>query len=374
MKIILCKETGRYFAHVNTRIGKRKFDLNTDNLEMAESIAKVSGIEEMEMNSARIAGLAGDVALMISTGHNISVQQAAKLYLEYVDKKFSMNTAKNYRLSISKFVEAFGEKRMASDVCEEEIETFVNTMDCKRWTRIAYLARIKAMFSWLTDKGYIVVNPAKTSRVTTEGLSHEQKMTTERQVFTPEQSEAVISFLKSKMTKLWQKMVSRPEPWWRQSIEPKFDRARFLYLSCRLMQQTGLRFCDTLSLEWACLEGNNLIVVTRKTDTVVHHELSADLIQEIRSIPVTGERVFDSIDGDSISERNLLSFIDYAIRKIVGKGYSAHSFRHTKAVTMQQEAGANIQQIAAALGHRDTDTTMRYLSHQITGHSKGALG
>jgi integrase len=78
-------------------------------------------------------------------------------------------------------------------------------------------------------------------------------------------------------------------------------------------------------------------------------------------------RLFEKSTGESYNRVYITNRIREASKRILGKGISAHSLRHSKAMFLKDERNLTPDQIARSLGHSSVVTTLQHYFHGTPG-------
>ena len=141
-----------------------------------------------------------------------------------------------------------------------------------------------------------------------------------------------------------------------------------------ILGETGMRKGEALRLTWSHvdLRGNRIIVERTKGKRVRSIPLSEFAVDHLRRLVrfVHQPRVFCHQESGKPWENPDKVF--RTARSAAGLSWvTFHSLRHFRATAWLQH-GADIRTVKEALGHRDIQTTMRYLKH-IDSHADRAL-
>jgi site-specific recombinase XerD len=112
-----------------------------------------------------VAGL----LIAIHPGGPVRVSAAADAFLLYCceEKHLSPNTISAYRQDLAEFRSSIGRARLIDDVRPDDLLAFRNRLSSKRGLAAATVKRrlacVRAMFAWLTRRGFVEMSPfAKT--------------------------------------------------------------------------------------------------------------------------------------------------------------------------------------------------------------------
>ena len=142
-----------------------------------------------------------------------------------------------------------------------------------------------------------------------------------------------------------------------------------------LLAFTGMRRSEVLGLRWLDVDrkGERIMLPQTKNGdgrVVWLNELSCQVLD---SIPKNGARPTDSLfppTGEVTPENVSLAFLR-ACRKVGVADFRLHDLRHTAASWLRM-SGADLQDVAELLGHRDLRMTKRY-SHLSPAHLSAAV-
>lgn len=137
-----------------------------------------------------------------------------------------------------------------------------------------------------------------------------------------------------------------------------------------LLWYTGLRVAELCELNVVQVSKSEAVIKNRKNpnfrmiswpvETQRYLEKYLNIRSSIRATPALFSGNSPNA-RDRITPRTIQKWIkELCSRSGIGKKYSPHSFRHGKAHRMR-ELGADIQDVAMALGHKNINTTPTYL-------------
>ena len=203
------------------------------------------------------------------------------------------------------------------------------------------LERLKALFRFAQDTGWITENPAAKLKPPSEKPAPTM----------PFAQEEVIRILAA---------CDRYRDSRGRTGQPNAKRLRGLVL---LLRYAGLRIGDATSCPVDRLQGDKLFLYTHKTGTPVYLKLPAFVVEALRSIPRTSERYWfwsgaGKIDNNTETWRRRLN----RLFELAGvKGGHPHRFRDTFSVELLL-AGVPIEQVAVLLGHSSVRITEKHYS------------
>lgn len=345
------------YRDINNR--RRQFSTHQKDRAEAEKIVKMSGV--MEIARAAKAGiLTREIVGVIISGKKRTVLDVlqewikAQRYRSYANK-----TIDNSRASVQSFVDSLGvdgPKRTITSITEEEIDRWVNRDDSRIMasTREFHLGRLKVMFDFARDRGYVLANPANLIAVDYSRLIHSQKEPRPKNAFTDQEVYQILDYFHPDTGKY-------PSVFW--------------YCATAISRWSGLRLSDVACLEWDNLKiVGKIIVWTRKKDKRV--EVSADH-EEIRNaiamIPHTGspycfpDERQTYIDGTGMNS----SPFGKACSALALFNLSFHSLRRAY-IRARYKEGVPVPTIMQEVGHSRQETTEIYLGSDYAG--EGGVG
>lgn len=266
-------------------------------------------------------------------------------YLE-VERAFSPRTIEAYEYDLNKFVEFLESTKRAdiSRISKEDVRHFLSQRAKTNGavTRARKLSSIKSFFKYLGREGIIAANPV--SDIEAPKLPER-----EPSYLTEFEYQNLIAAVKFKATPYY---LSR-------------DLAIVF-----LLLGTGIRLSELvgLTLDRVNLDGADKSIKVRGKG---NRERSIPLTNEVVGIlgnylkqrpDVESNNLFISRFGDELRSRSVYGLIKKYIEaaKIKKNKVAVHSLRHTFGASMLK-SGANIFTIQKLLGHKQLETTGRYL-------------
>lgn len=147
------------------------------------------------------------------------------------------------------------------------------------------------------------------------------------------------------------------------------------YAIIQLLLQTGIKVGELTELQLADIElTDSKGTLTVKGNGGNSHRriplnaLACQALQEYLQVrpPSPGiKHLFLSQEGHSISARTVQRLVNVYTRAADLAGVSAHTLRYTFAMSMLEETG-DVATVANLLGHRNVETTLRYISKLYT--------
>jgi integrase len=341
----LKKKKGVYYVSFKTVEGTKELSTRCTNKQDAEKMCKEADVEKMEAlldaNSLR-----EDVFFKMKGGAKVTNEQALEHYGDWSDTiGKSDRTIQETVIHISKFLRT--KKllaKMPGQITEKQITSHINneSSDNKANSRRISLSAISNYIQYCNAKGWLEGNPAKLVRVNMKKLSHGQKEVKEKEVFTKDEFN-------------W--MISMTEGFWN--------------LAVHLAYETGLRIGDICRLE--CASHNHkestLAVWTEKRDKRVELPISKKLNDKLKNwsgdeTQSRTKQYFFPADKARHEDTKKRSYHSVVFRRIMNAlgidGKSFHSLRATYA-TNASVNGKPWWEIAKDLGHSNVSTTKVYI-------------
>ena len=142
-----------------------------------------------------------------------------------------------------------------------------------------------------------------------------------------------------------------------------------------LLAFTGMRRSEVLGLRWLDIDrkGERIILPQSKNGEGRIVWLNSLACQVLDSIPRNSAKTTDLVfsASDEISPENVSLAFLRACRKVGVADFRLHDLRHTAASWLRM-SGADLQDVAELLGHRDLRMTKRY-SHLSPAHLSAAV-
>lgn len=141
----------------------------------------------------------------------------------------------------------------------------------------------------------------------------------------------------------------------------------------RILRDSGCRVSEVLAIDFRNLDHGSASIPTRKTNEFrnIYWSEETDKLLFEKYIPIRicldyhEDALFVSRFGEEARGRLQTKTVQRSIKKLCNElgieGITAHSFRHGKAHSML-EKGAPLSDIASILGHKNLNSTMKYLS------------
>src|ERR1019366_10470733 len=137
-----------------------------------------------------------------------------------------------------------------------------------------------------------------------------------------------------------------------------------------LLQYSGLRIGDAVTLSRDRISDGKLSLYTTKTGTAVYCPLPPVVITALDAVPANGKFFFWT--GES-KPKSTVGNWQRAMKRLfkladVSHGHP-HKFRHTFATELLQD-GVSLDDVAMLLGHRSSKITERHYSHWIAARQR----
>lgn len=341
----LKKKKGVYYVSFKTAEGTKEVSTRCTSKDAALRVCEQADIEKMEA-LLKANSLREDVFQKMKGGDKITNEQAIEQYKEWsasIGK--SERTVQETVIHIEKFLKAKKlMKQRPSAINEKLLSNHINSKasDNKASTRRVMLSAIANYIEYCNAKGWVAGNPAKLVKINKKNLSHYQKETEEKKVFTDDEVK-------------W--------------IEAMTDG--FWNLAVHLAYETGLRIGDICRLECAShnVEESTLAVWTEKRDKRVELPLSKKLNLKLHNWKgdknnTRTKELFFPTEKERHEDPKKRSYHSVTFRRIMEalgiEGKSFHSLRATYA-TNASINGRPWWEIAKDMGHTDVATTQVYI-------------
>lgn len=251
----------------------------------------------------------------------------AEEYLSGVAGSRSVSTAGIYRCALAVWRDFAGDGVRLSGMDARTYRDFIGHLagtGLKKTTQALYLSKIATILGEAVRRGLIPENPA--SRMAPGEKPRGESA--ERQYLTADELRRIAATPADNVT-----------------------AKRMFLFACF----TGLRFSDVVRVTWAMVDGGEVVLRQRKTDSTVRVPLSRNALSVLPR-ERSGEYVF----GDRMDHAR----VNYALRGLVrdagiGKHITFHCARHTFA-TLELACGVDLYTVSKLLGHADLSTTQIY--------------
>ncbi len=313
----------------------------------AERMCKAAKIGELE-TVAKVMLLSGEAISRITAGKDIRVDDS----LAEFDKcmKVRCNSPRTYHNiigNVKQWVKETGIGQLhPASVTETMVDQWINdpSSKTKASTRQFKLGSLRNYFDFLLNRGWSVRNPAKLVEVKWGGLSHDQKITKGKEIFTDEEFLVLCNGLSG-----------------------------FALDAVVIARDVGLRIGDICNLEFASFKDGQITVVTDKADTTVSLP-TTQRVEDIvarRRTEVDGAYLFPRQREMQNSPTRRAAIPTLFLREFRRLGFdnkSIHSLRATYATSEYRKSqrenafdGPALEQVSQKLGHQSTEVTRLYL-------------
>ena len=345
-------DRGVYHASYWTPFGTKTTSTKAHSKEEAQKVVKASKIEQIEQ-AAKAGALTQSAISQILSGKQVTTSQALHEWTKWLElNSGSRFTVSSYATTLNAWIQDMElSSVMPSMITAKHISDWVNNRRsaAKLSTRRMWLSVIRKFYKFLTGIGYALANPSLLVTIHWQNLSHEQKETKEKEVFSD------IEF---------SRLVVAADNWQIKSHTPGFWG-----VAIRLSRYLGLRLGDICNLEWAALKFKpgyiQIKVWTRKRNTPVCLPLDEPELQRaiamIRHDDAQYCYPLERYISNEPKDRHRLSKYFQRLCEMAGiEGKSFHCLRHTYATECARK-GKSMPHIAADLGHRHLTTTELYI-------------
>lgn len=234
------------------------------------------------------------------------------------------------------------------------VDDWINGEDMgKAGNRRVTLSGIRSYFRWSASRGYIQGDPSKLVKVRLDRLSHDQRETRCRQVYSGAEIEQLLGHCDAGIRRLGRCMGT----YGREDVVNQIERFEFWKAAIVIGLHTGLRLGDICCLEWASVGPETLTVWTDKRDRRVVLPINKPLWEVFRVMKRTDGKVFPGYcERFQKSSPNVSGSFGRLLAAVGIQGKNFHDLRSTYASTAAA-AGVPTPHISAALGHKGTAIT-----------------
>src|SRR5262245_4893990 len=150
------------------------------------------------------------------------------------------------------------------------------------------------------------------------------------------------------------------EPWPQELIDRFMaDAPAHLAFAVRLALGTGLRRSDLVKLRWDDLRDGNIEVCQQKTGEPVVIGCTAELRNELESMPRPGDTIIVGERGKPLRAASLSVMIRKRLRSMGVNGYSIHGLRKNAGNALAEADGTE-REIMVRLGHKSPQMAAHY--------------
>lgn len=372
----LTKKHGVYYANIRTPEGKtRSISTRATSLLDARRIAAASGVRQLE-TAARSVRLTSSVISQLTTGHRLTLRQAAEQFISSLGTYRTPRTIGSYHETLDRWITQGGISHLAPmQITAEHVSAWINRVSStKAGSRAVYLAALRAFFDFCAHSGWCSGNPARIARVHLKPLSHAQKEPRQRLPFTEEQYLKLSTFLHDQRREYLAAFhrlspAGRSTKHGQQLVEFEI-RSAFWAFAVLTSWEHGLRLSDICRLEWDCFQTGVLHVHTDKHG----HQLppmpmSQKLQAMVAAIPATHpDWVWPEQRAVFINPRSRAALSVQFSRLCAQcgiEGRSFHSLRHAFA-RRKRAAGVTKEELRCQMGHNSIFTTEGYTGERET--------
>lgn len=306
----------------------------------AAEIAKEAGVERLLLMAR--AGVLNRQAIAAITGE-ASRTCAAVLAEWQVDAAAAIaaSTISAYSAQIEMLLSVGNRARLpVSSMRRDVLSNFVNDGTSSLATRKAKMAAIRALWGFAASRGYVWPDPTTALRIHRRLMTVEQLEPRPAFPFTEPEFRAILAH-------------PRCVGFWSTAVQ--------------LSYWTALRFVDCVSLEWASLKPDAVLIWTKKRGKRVwlplENQEMRDLVRGLLEQPREDPTYVFPVERRDYYGGRQWSFPSKFARivdnlGILGKTF--HSLRHS-AISRWAAAGRSLEDIAGLVGHSSTETTAGYV-------------
>lgn len=348
----------RHLDAMGCRVRKRAPGATREEAEawaaQQEDIIRISRVGLLIHHNRRI-----DAARRLNLHWNDAVEQ----YLLWIAKNSS---AKQIRRKLMAFGKHYNNPCI-QDVTPPMLSNWVNDPQgqTKLTTRKGHLGTFRKFFDFASDSGWLRGNPAKLAKVEHRNLPVHLLEKREVKLWTREDIDTALARI-APTHKVTPYGHLRGGPGqWRHNTDYLYQRQTFWRLAILTAWETGARIGDIANLQWESLRECTLVFFTRKSNQRVAVAVSEPLAEEYRQFrdwcqakTKLCQWVFPQAHEQY--ESRVLNLQWQRMRQSIGLPSTFHAIRHSKATRLFHE-GETPEQIAATLGHSNTDTQSIYI-------------
>lgn len=272
------------------------------------------------------------------------IAELAPLWIRHLrGRRLSERTIETYTKTLNAFARELGQAPTIAEITEDAIEAWQEAhLDLSAVSVIKMLGVLRGFSRWCKRKGWRTDDP-------TDAMSW------------PHRPETLPKALSTEQLHLLEAALDRPLPVLSPRKRHTRERQRRAVL---LALYAGLRRSEIAGLAWESVDLGSATLTIRDSKwggsrTIPIHPR---LVAELARTPAAERRgaVCGYGDGRHYDDEMIArAFSDWL--QLQGlKGVTCHSLRHTHA-TQLLRAGVDIRTIQTLLGHKDTNTTSRYL-------------
>lgn len=346
----LYKPRGESIWHVEVKTAGgalKSLPTGCEDKDDALVVAKAAHVAELEKAGKR---LSEEVVNTIVNDGPVVVQAAFESWVDWTKMAIrSERTRINNIQTVEQWISQMNIGQVnVGTVNSNHIHDWVNDPNKadKLGTRAFKLSCVKNFMGYCHVKRYIMRDPSPLVTIDYRAISHEQRETKHKVVF----SDGEISFLLSN--------CAGEEP---PSISQGFFKASII-----LGRDLALRLGDICSLEWACFDFKTGLVTvwTDKANTRVQIPMTDRVAKLVQGMEHThGKHLFPLEREIAIDPKRRAMLSVIFGRFLKGLGFEEHSFHSLRATfaTAMAAKGATVDEIAKALGHSSSGPTKSYI-------------
>jgi len=372
MKLIKNEKNGKWSVRIHTPHGRRTISTGETNRSEAAKVAKQAKVAELEA-VGRVAKLSQGVVSQIVSGERVTVASAIEPWEKWMATKTADRTVQNSRNYLEAWARDTGVlETYPGAITINQIDDWVNGSDLKFGTRKVRLAVLRSFFKFASAV-YMTGNPAQLVEANMDGLTHEQKETREKTVFTDDELKRILNQLaadakvaRDQLEKTTAKLIIA-------ECREEIAYCDFWRTAIMLGRWTGLRLGDICQLEWESLgKPGRIIVWTDKRDRRVDLPLRQEIEDTVGAIPLDHDVYCFPVQRDIIMDTAKRATISTQFARLCSRlgvvGHSFHDLRHTfltAFVNERRATGMNEAQIMdearKLAGHISATTTALYV-------------
>lgn len=310
--------------------------------------------EESKVAKLEAAGLShrltADAVALITANRLIPLHEAIMEFEEWAEVAYpSVRSRTNHVDTVTQWAKEMEiEHKNVSALTERDVHDWINSekRKDKLGTRRQKLSSIRALMKFFTAKRWLLTDPSALVRVDLSKLSHAQRETKHKDIFTDEEIEQILA------------KCDGAEP---SYITPGFYRAAII-----MARDLGLRISDIAKLESSCFDfTRNLVTLWQeKTNARIEIPMTMRVVQTVVDWPQKHERYLFPNECALLSDPTRRAIVSLSFSKFLKSagfpGRNWHSLRSQYATTMANQ-GATMGEISQALGHTSPSAAAAYV-------------
>jgi integrase len=126
---------------------------------------------------------------------------------------------------------------------------------------------------------------------------------------------------------------------------------------------SGMRISELTGIKLSDIDGSSIRIIGKgnKERKII---LPVSLIADIRTAYNGKVYLFESRSNKKMARENIWTMINRESKKILGKSFNCHGFRHSFGCYQVQERKQDLTAVSQYMGHSDITTTARFYLHE----------